>query len=230
VDGLTGDSNTNSVPDVAAIEAALANLNDPVGAGLSRSRCLRRWSEFIRLRDGHRCVDCHSPKHLSAHHISRKSFFAQAQFYTGNGLTLCRACHREAHRGFNGRPDLNLPIDAEGGEKLPLMERFYSILLDDAIERRLLCEDFYFLGDEVLSAFKKMQGYQSSDFPGSPLEQAYLILAETEQPLRNAIAEANGFTLGDQPMLPGSVALVLGDGRQSGDRITIRRYRPRSDE
>ena len=109
------------------------------------------------------------------------------------------------------------------------MERFYSILLDDALERGMLREEFYFLSDAVLGSFKKMQRYATTtEFPGSPLEQAYLILAEPECPLRNAIAEANGFALGDEPLLPGGAVVVLGSGRQPADRTIIRRYRPRS--
>lgn len=122
-----------------------------------------------------------------------------------------------------------MPVDGQGGEKLPLMERFYSILLDDAVERGLLRDDFYFLGDEILGSFKRMQGYEHpTDFPGSRLEHAYLILAEPERHVRNAIAEANGFTFGDQPLLPGGIVLLWDDGQELGDRTVIRHYRPRS--
>ena len=40
--------------------------------------------------------------------------------------------------------------------------------MDDAIERGVMCEDFYFLSDEVLSSFKRMQGYDiTTYFPGA---------------------------------------------------------------
>ena len=151
-----------------------------------------------------------------------------AQFDTGNGITLCRECHREVHAGFNGRPDMSLPVDAQGGEKLALMERLYSILVDDAVERGLMREDFYFLSDEVLETFRSMQGYgANTHFPGSRLEQAYLILAEPEKQLRRAIAEANGFALGDIPLLPGGMMIVFDDdGRQSEPRV-FQGYSPR---
>lgn len=42
----------------------------------------------------------------------------EAQFQTGNGITLCKKCHTEAHTGFNRRPDLSLPMNAQGGEKI----------------------------------------------------------------------------------------------------------------
>lgn len=204
----------------------LARLRDAVIGGRSRATCLRRWSAFIRERDGHRCVECHSHEHLSAHHICRKSFLTGAQFQTGNGITLCRGCHRKVHEGFNRRPDLAMPADAQGGEKLALMERLYSTLLDDAVERGMLSEDLYFLSDEVLGTFKRMQGYKpDASFPGARLEQAYLILAEPELNVRNAILEANGIAIGDQPMLPGGLVLSFGS---AGKTTIIRNYLPRS--
>ena|ERR1700674_2093302 len=145
------------IPDFEAITAKLAKLQAAIAQNLPRERCLRRWSEFVRERDGHRCVDCHSRKSLAAHHICRKSFLGEAQFQTGNGISLCNTCHKEMHQGFNGRPDLDLPVDAQNGEKLYRMERLYSILTDDAVERSLRREEFYFLSDEVLTCFKRMQ-------------------------------------------------------------------------
>jgi hypothetical protein len=134
------------------------------------------------------------------------------------------------HGGFNGRPDLSLPVDAQGGEKLPLMERLYSILVDDAIDRGLLCEDFYYLSDEVLRSFKTIQCYgPETQFPGSRVEQAYLILAETEHHVRSAMAAANGIRIQESPMLPGGMLLCLeGDNARPSEQLQIRRYLPRS--
>lgn len=217
-------------PDLVAITAKLAALQAALAKPLARERCLRRWSEFIRERDGHRCVDCHSRKRLSAHHICRKSFLADAQFQTGNGITLCSTCHREMHRGFNARPDLALPVDGQGGEKLALMERLYSILTDDAVERGLMREEFYFLSDEFLASLKRMQGFDPGTyFPGSRVEQTYLILAETELGMRRAMAEANGTPMIDQPLLPGGLYLVkTGQSGQPSEAIIIQNYVPRT--
>jgi hypothetical protein len=223
-------TNVTDTPDLEAIRAKLGKLQVALSKGLPRNRCLRRWSEFIRERDGHRCVDCHSRQRLSAHHICRKSFLIQAQYETGNGITLCAVCHRDLHRGFNARPDLSEPVDAQGGEKLPSMERLYSILTDDAVERSVMCEEFYFLSDELLSSFKRMQGYAPATyFPGSRIEQAYLILAETELGTRRAKAEAEGLPMTDQPLLPGGVYLVLPESPDGvRETILIRNYVPRS--
>lgn len=196
--------------DIELISIKLAKLHAALAAGLALERCLRRWSEFIRERDGHRCVDCHSRRRLSAHHICRKSFLAAAQFQTGNGITLCSSCHREMHQGFNGRPDFGQPVDAQGGEKLQKMERLYSILTDDAVERGLMRQEFYFLSDEMLTCFKRMQGYAPETyFPGACIEQAYLILAECEHGIRKGMAEANDVPMPDRPLLPGGMYLVF---------------------
>jgi hypothetical protein len=214
-----------AVQQTDLIWTKLSKLRNAVAQKRSRVTCLRRWSEFIRERDGHRCVDCHSRKGLSAHHISRKCMFTGAEFETGNGLTLCRDCHKEVHQGFNGRPDLSLPVDAQGGEKLRLMERLYSILVDDAVDRGLMNDELYFLSDEVLQTFGRMQGYdQPASFPGARLEQAYLMLAEPERNVRQAIGEANGFNLPNGPLLPGGMVLMFETDTRARSGFAIPRY------
>lgn len=215
--------------DAARVEAAFSRLAHAVTAGHGRGSCLRRWSEFIRLRDGLRCVDCHARSQLSAHHICRKSFIAHAQFDTGNGITLCRECHRDAHRGFNGSADLGLPVDAQDGEKLALMQRFYSILLDDAIERGMFRDEYYHLGDRILGSLRRMQGFGDDvHFPGSRLEQAFLIIAETERPVLEAFFRESGVTLGDTPLLPGGVMLIVENEDGSRSPVIVRNYRCRT--
>ncbi len=218
-----------NIPDLGAIRARLARLQAALADGMSRKRCLRRWSDFIRERDGHRCVDCHSRRSLSAHHICRKSFLEAAQFLTGNGVTLCSACHKETHEGFNRCPDLSQPVDAQGGEKLQKMERLYSILTDDAVERGLMHEEFYFLSDEVLACFKQMQGYAPETFfPGARVEQAYLVLAEAEFSTRRAMLEADDMPAPDRPLLPGGMYLVFAaQNDQPRESIVIQNYVPR---
>lgn len=206
------------VASLSTVEAALDRLNHSVTAGLNRTSCLRRWSEFIRERDDHRCVDCHATRHLSAHHICRKVFLPEAEFQTGNGITLCRDCHREVHQGFNGRPDLRDPMDAQGGEKLRYMERLYYILDQDAVERDMLRPGFYDLTDQTLAKFKLFQGFEPDTvFPGPAVRQAYLIWAQTSLNVRRAMAAANGVPMTDEPILPGEAFLVVG-GDDGGQR------------
>jgi hypothetical protein len=72
------------------------------------------------------------------------------------------------------------PMDSEGGDDNDVITHYFGLLLTDATERNLLREDFYFLHDRVLETFKKLQGLDPElVFPGTPLEQAYLIWRQT---------------------------------------------------
>lgn len=217
------------MPTMERIQAALVRLEYAIAAGQNQTRLLRRWSEFVRERDGHRCVDCHSTHNLSAHHICRKTFLHEAALETGNGITLCRNCHREVHRGFNGRPNMQEPMDAQGGEKLAAMERLYCILDQDAVERNSREQAHYHLSDTVLGHFKRLQGFDLDvKFPGPPVRQAYLIWAQTSPGVREAVARANGLTLPEVPFLPGDVYVEYGNeegGCASGTMLQNTRWR-----
>jgi len=91
---------------VRRIEGALLELHCAVAKERSVPYCLNLWSYFIRIRDNGRCVVCRSRRDIVAHHIVRKSFLIEARFQTGNGITLCRVCHRQPHEIFNRRPIL----------------------------------------------------------------------------------------------------------------------------
>jgi hypothetical protein len=156
------------------------------------------------MRDGARCVLCGDVEGISAHHICRKSFMVVAEFETGNGISLCRSCHREVHFGFNGRPDLTLPMDAQGGEKIDTMEDLYGRLLDDAGRQGLLCDEFYFLSDITLEKFKMFQGFEPDTlFEGCRLQQAYWIWRQCPRNAAAAILDANGCEMTPGPFGPG---------------------------
>jgi hypothetical protein len=168
--------------NINKIEVALHRLQTAVSHERSKEYCLQLWSRFIRVRDGNRCIVCRSRKELFAHHIVRKSFLVEARFQTGNGITLCKGCHRQPHEAFNRRPDLDLPMDAEGGENIDLMTEFFGRLLADAKRRQLLRDDFYFLSDQVLAKFKLAQSFEPDyRFPGNRLEQAFMIWNQCPQ-------------------------------------------------
>jgi hypothetical protein len=218
----------SSSDNVRKIEKRLDRLHAALAKDRSKKYCIHLWSKFIKERDDYRCINCKSKINISAHHICRKSFLGNAQFQTGNGITLCSKCHKLIHRGFNRRPDLSLPVDAQNGEKLSCMGRLYSILTDDAVNRGLIREDFYFLTNELLEFYKRMQGLESGvNFPGLPIEQAFLILSETEFPLRQAIAKANGVNIPSLPLFPGGLCLVFEKDGYTEENI-VRTYKPRS--
>src|SRR5205085_11708898 len=130
---------------MAQPEFALAALTQALrSGGRSRKSYLRLWSNVIRLRDDNRCLLCRSRNRAAAHHICRKSFLPEAEFQTGNGITLCGPCHGEVHRGFNGSPDLSLPMDAQGAEGLDTMAYLYGCLCAASYERDPFDERFYF--------------------------------------------------------------------------------------
>lgn len=178
------------------LDTALRCLNNAVLNDRSTNYCHRLWSKFIRLRDLHRCVVCNSPHRVSAHHILRKSFLTHARYETGNGITLCDSCHSEMHKTFNGRPDLGLPMDTQGGENIEEMIELLGYLASDSLERGILCDKYYFLSDQYLATCKNFQGIKSCTvFPGTRLEQAYWIWRQTPRQVLKAILSANGVEL-----------------------------------
>lgn len=68
----------------------------------------RDWRESVFVRDGYTCQGCGTKKNLQAHHIIRweecTGDKSGLRYATENGVTLCRACHLEAHGGnWRGR-------------------------------------------------------------------------------------------------------------------------------
>lgn len=159
--------------DVAARYTQLQKSLSRNSAVAHRLRC---WSRFIRARDDYRCVLCESRNGLAAHHVIRRSFWERLQFQAGNGVTLCRRCHGKVHSGFNRRPRLNLPMDAEGGEKIDLLTGIFGVLVDDAYRRSVPLSPYYDFDDDALAAFRRFQGLDANlNFMGAPIEQAYQI-------------------------------------------------------
>lgn len=137
----------------------LSSLSLAIARGASSKRLLRLWSAYIRTRDGRRCVNCHSAEGVNAHHIVRKVLYPWGAFELGNGISLCRECHRKVHATFNRRPDLVAPLGAEHGDNQDEWAFLFGILLDDAVDRGLDPDEFYFIGDHMLRFFVKAQGY-----------------------------------------------------------------------
>jgi hypothetical protein len=183
-----------------ALEATLDRLHKALARGRSRKWCHTLWSRFVRLRDGYRCVVCDSPDRVAAHHVCRKGFLREAEFQTGNGATLCFTCHQAHHGAFNGKPDLRLPMDAQGGEQIERLAVLYAMLYDDASTRGLLRDDFYFLSDSVLAKFKMFQGFDPYwEFGGYRVEQARSIW--NQSPFNTLSAVLNAQDLGLDPKL-----------------------------
>ncbi len=57
------------------------------------------WRKAVRARDGNQCMKCgkipSSPStQLVCHHIKRWADIPTLRFAVGNGITLCRPCHK----------------------------------------------------------------------------------------------------------------------------------------
>jgi len=208
-------------PKERQLDVALLRLHEARESDKSHRWCLSLWSKFVRLRDDGRCVNCGSSDGVSAHHIVRKCFLPEASLQVGNGITLCRICHKHPHEMFNRRPNLDLPMDAQGGEKIDLMTCYFYLLLADARERGLLCDRFYFLSDGVLQTFKRFQEYDSVIFPGTRVEQAYLIWRQGSRRVRDAILRANGCALPENFILTNGITLFEMEGGEIGMHISI---------
>lgn len=163
------------------LRAAKLALQRAVAGKTSRPYSLRLWSYYVRLRDRNRCVRCGDTQSLNAHHIVRRTLYPAGSFELGNGITLCRACHHEVHEEFNGRPNLNLPLGAEGGDDQDYWAHLFCLLFEDANSRKLDHDEFYWLDDHMISMFVAVQGYR---------EQAVHLLSEPPRMSRLGFAFA----------------------------------------
>lgn len=59
------------------------------------------WSVKVKERDNFTCVICGDPG-VHAHHIQPVGYTREKQRLMSNGITLCRTCHRYAHRNWTG--------------------------------------------------------------------------------------------------------------------------------
>jgi hypothetical protein len=82
-------------------------------------------------------------------------------------------------------------MDAEGGEKIEVLWELYQVLLGDAIERSILCEELYGLSASTLSTFRNLQGIEpEARFQGASLDQACQIWRQTPRQLMDALLGA----------------------------------------
>jgi hypothetical protein len=158
--------------------------------------CLALWSRFIRARDAHQCGVCNSDDRVQAHHIFRRTLLSQARYELGNGITLCYECHKVAHGGFNGRPDMTLPISAQGGDDQDEIAFYYLKLLESSEALNLDHDEFFTLSDEMPRFFVRVQGHEyihkevaANQLTG--LVMAYKIWVRSPEQMTLAILRAN---------------------------------------
>ena len=96
------------------------------------------------------------------------------------------------HAGFNGKPDLNHPMDSQGGEKIEGLTCLYGDLLRSAINSGNLNDENYYLSDSVLTKYKMFQDIPITEaISGTRLEQAFTIWAQRPRGMMSALIDAN---------------------------------------
>lgn len=128
-----------------------------VKQGRSDKWCLQLWSRFIKARDGNQCVVCASDDRVQAHHIFRRALYPHGWFQPGNGITLCYECHERQHATFNRKPNLRLPVDAEGGDNLDDSFVYLDYLIESARAQGFDHDEFYYIDDHMLFFFIRLQ-------------------------------------------------------------------------
>lgn len=72
------------------------NIKSPIGKNASlkslRRYCKELWSEYVKERDGRKCVICGEEKFLNAHHLITAKC-QHTRFETDCGISLCPKCH-----------------------------------------------------------------------------------------------------------------------------------------
>jgi hypothetical protein len=137
----------------AALERAIAR-------GCSAGWLLRLWSRIVKARDGGRCLNCGKTEGIQAHHVMRRTLVPFAALDLGNGISLCRPCHRLVHAKFNGRPDSALPMGAAQGDDQDEWSFLFGLLVEDATRRGLPQDELYFLSDPVIHFSLGYQGFR----------------------------------------------------------------------
>lgn len=61
------------------------------------NKCQSEWARRVKERDGYACVICGETENIDAHHLVSASMVPQLQGRIGNGVTLCRRCHKLVH-------------------------------------------------------------------------------------------------------------------------------------
>ncbi|OMJ31734.1 endonuclease [Sphingomonas sp. Sph1(2015)] len=137
-----------------------AALERAIAGGRSVGWLHRLWSRFVKTRDGDRCLNCGQKDGIQAHHVMRRTLVPFAGLELGNGISLCRPCHKLVHAMFNGRPNPALPMGAAQGDDQEEWSFLFGILMDDATKRGLVHDELYFLSDELLHFSVAYQGYE----------------------------------------------------------------------
>ena len=150
--------NTNPNLDLSNIRKHKLALMSAIDNDRSIKWTLRLWGRVIKARDLQRCVSCGSVEKIQAHHIVRKTLYPWGAFQSGNGITLCLECHDRVHSLSNLKADLSQPIGE--GDDQDDWAFLFGLLRDDAVFRGLDEDEFYYIDDDMMEFFVRVQGYE----------------------------------------------------------------------
>jgi hypothetical protein len=67
---------------------------------LRATKDYREWRKSVLERDDYTCQKCNKKGGwLHAHHIKPFAKYPELRFVVSNGITLCKSCHKNEHRG-----------------------------------------------------------------------------------------------------------------------------------
>ena len=70
------------------------------------SKCQIDWAKRVKERDRYACVICGETENIDAHHLIPVSAEPKLQGRIGNGITLCRRCHKLVHNKTMKWPEI----------------------------------------------------------------------------------------------------------------------------
>lgn len=56
------------------------------------------WAREVRMKDGHKCIQCGKRRKLTSHHLFNKCKYPLLKYNINNGVSLCFNCHIELHK------------------------------------------------------------------------------------------------------------------------------------
>ena len=80
----------------ACWKGGISDINNVI----RNSKEYKLWRSAVYQRDNYTCVWCGNPDsgNLNAHHIKPFALFPELRFAIDNGITLCKNCHKNAHK------------------------------------------------------------------------------------------------------------------------------------
>lgn len=94
-----------------------------------------KWAVAVKERDGYKCRVCGSSERLNAHHIKYKAKVPEKATEIDNGITLCRSCHRIAHKGVYGVGGIIQDLHLFTPERIKQVEDVINRAITETMER-----------------------------------------------------------------------------------------------